>query len=183
MEALFTSLLQTLPVVAKRPLALAAYGIAVIAYLVLGWRMARHRELPQHLTKLPKEVRLRALQTVMSEILPASVTFDQWMRMRRQRYVFWGAVIAGVTIEDSMLDNEPCRMVRGAGEEGRFWIRNDGWQKIVDGKATIDLYGHEACPQHSLLFDAGTSIPKEPSIKPWATPCAIWRTCRADICH
>ena len=280
METFFTSLLQTLPTVAKSPYALAAYSLAVVAYLILAWRIARHRELLQHLTKLPKEERLRALQTEMSEILPESVTFDQWMTLRKQRYIFWGCLIAGLTlvavvsfgiysldrgkvstqislsdedqqafvelqqasrffrltriaydqqhsqdglvtiqptfdyrtalldgkilpylnpaqpitwsypklsvksannskstilltrlqvkIEESLLDNEPIPIVMGAGEQGYFRIRNDGWQKINNASASIELYDYEVCPSHFGLFDMAGEMPNEPSVKPWA---------------
>ena len=76
MEGFFANLLKVLPTAATSPYALAAYALAVVAYLILGWRVVRHRELLRHLSKLPKEQRLRALQTEMSEILPESVTFE-----------------------------------------------------------------------------------------------------------
>ncbi|MFT3721737.1 hypothetical protein [Pseudorhodoferax sp.] len=87
----FEAFLKALPVVAASPYAFIAYVLLITAWLVLGLRVKRNKNLLDALEKLPASQRLAALQAEMGHVSPPSgLTPEQWLKSRTTTYYFIG---------------------------------------------------------------------------------------------
>ncbi len=82
--------LKALPLIATSPYAFIAYVLLVAAWLVIGLRVRRNKNLLDALEKLPPEQRLAALQAEMGNVSPpAGLTPRQWIKSRTHAYYFF----------------------------------------------------------------------------------------------
>ena len=94
MEQFLRSALASLPSVATHPLALVAYIVVIIAWVLIAWRVKRNKNLLSHLDKLPDSDRLQALQSEMGNIsLKEGLSADQYLKSRIHFYYFLGFAI------------------------------------------------------------------------------------------
>jgi hypothetical protein len=81
------SALGAIPDAATSPFALAGYIVAILAYVVVAWRVERNKNLLHHLQRLPKEDRFRALQVEMGSVfLREGISPEQWVQSRIHKY-------------------------------------------------------------------------------------------------
>lgn len=86
--------LSALPSVAGSPLAFAAYLAAIVAWVVIAWRVNRNKQLLRNLDKLPERSRLEALRMEMGAVrLKSGLSPEQWIRSRIHLYYFMGFAI------------------------------------------------------------------------------------------
>jgi len=74
---------------AVSPAAFAAYTFALVAYIIIFYRQSRLKKLE----KIPAKSRLEALKLDWGVVLPDSITAEEWMKERRQRYIFIGFLV------------------------------------------------------------------------------------------
>lgn len=85
----FKAAFSGLPVVASSPSALLAYLVVILAWVVIAWRVNRHKNLLVNLEKLPPHDRLKALQDEMGMVEVASgLSPEQWIRSKVHLYYF-----------------------------------------------------------------------------------------------
>ena len=81
--------LSALPSVASSPLALVGYIVAVVAYVVVAYRVVRNRNLLVHLKSLPTKDRIIALQMEMrGAVLAEGLSPEKWIVLRTRQYIF-----------------------------------------------------------------------------------------------
>jgi hypothetical protein len=79
--------LSAVPSAATNGYAFGAYALAIAAYVVVAWRVARNKNLLEHIQKLPSKDRLSALQIEIGGVpLAAGISPEQWVRSRINRY-------------------------------------------------------------------------------------------------
>jgi TIR domain len=102
MSSSLSAALSAIPAAATSHLALIAYGLAVIAYIVTIWRVTRNRNLLQNLQRLPAKDRLSALEIEMGGVrLAAGISPEQWLRSKIHRYYFLSFIatcVAGILV-------------------------------------------------------------------------------------
>lgn len=135
--------LQAIGIAALHPLAVGMYVLVVASWLIISWRVKRHRTLMEHLKTLPAKDRLKALELEIGPLPKKSLNAEQWLRAREQSFNLarWGIVsltaiivlslavfyylhaapkamvIAGhVTLDDQPLANATLILVGVAGE-------------------------------------------------------------------
>jgi hypothetical protein len=92
-----THLLTALETVATHPLALVGYVMVVAAWLILGLKVQRNKNLLAKLDSLPENQRLEALQMEMGSVpLKEGFAPEQWIKARNQTYylIAFGIVCA-----------------------------------------------------------------------------------------
>ncbi len=79
---------------AQHPLAVGLYVLVVASWLIISWRVKRHRTLMQHLKTLPAKDRLKALELEMGPLPKKGLNAEQWLRAREQSFNLarWGIV-------------------------------------------------------------------------------------------
>jgi tetratricopeptide (TPR) repeat protein len=83
--------LKALPVVASSPLAFVGYIVLVISWLIIGLKERRNKNLLENLEKFPEGDRLAAWETETDRVrIRHGLSGEQWIRARRQRYLFIG---------------------------------------------------------------------------------------------
>ena len=102
MSSSLSAALSAIPAAATSHLALIAYGLAILAYIVTIWRVTRNRNLLQNLQRLPAKDRLSALEIEMGGVrLAAGISPDQWLRSKIHRYYFLSFIatcVAGILV-------------------------------------------------------------------------------------
>ena len=89
MVEFLNSAVTAIPAAAASPFALAAYGLAILAFVVVGWRVSRNKNLLHYLRRLPQETRFPALQAEMGNVfLKEGISPEQWLRSKIHRYYF-----------------------------------------------------------------------------------------------
>ena len=88
MEKFIQIALSSISDAASGPYAFAAYAIAIAAYVICFYRISRNKALLEKIHQLPETDRLQALRNEMGGILlPSSITAEEWLKARRQRYL------------------------------------------------------------------------------------------------
>src|SRR5262249_28675176 len=91
--------LKSLPRVDTSPLALVGYVDAIAAWLVVGLKVQRNRNLLKHLKDLPAKDRLQALRDEMGVIpMKEGLSAEEYLKSRILLYKFLGFVILCLTI-------------------------------------------------------------------------------------
>jgi len=86
--------LSALPTVATHRLALVGYIVAVLSWLMIAWRVKRNKNLLEHLHKLPKSERLKALEIEMGHVaVKGGLSPEQYLRSRIHLFYFLGFAI------------------------------------------------------------------------------------------
>ena len=98
MGGFFDAALRALPAIAGSPYALVAYAGALLAYVVLGWRVARNRNLLRSLEKVPVEDRAKLLRAEMNAVVPDSISAEDWLRGKIHRYYFLAFLVVCLVI-------------------------------------------------------------------------------------
>ena len=87
------SAIKALPIVASSPLALIAFLCLVGAWVVIGLRVQRNKNLLANLEKLPSKDRLQALKDEMGTVrIKSGLTPEQYLRSRIHRFWLIGFV-------------------------------------------------------------------------------------------
>ncbi len=87
--AFLNAALSAIPSVAGSKYALIAYALAIGAYVIFVWRVARNKNLLKSLEKLPARDRLSALELEMGGVrFSHGISPEQWLRSRIHRYYF-----------------------------------------------------------------------------------------------
>jgi hypothetical protein len=88
-----------LPTVTTHPLTLVGYAVAVLAWLIIAWRVKRNKNLLQNLDKLPESERIDALKVEMGHVpIKEGLSPEQYLRSRIHSFYFLGFVILCVLI-------------------------------------------------------------------------------------
>src|ERR1700724_1172501 len=88
-----------LPSAASSPLSLSAYVIAILAWLMIAWRVKRNKQVLTHLEKLPENERLTALELEMGMVhVQSGLTAEQWIKLKTQSYYFLGFAVICLTL-------------------------------------------------------------------------------------
>lgn len=93
--------LNSISVAASSPLALVAYAISAVLFLFAGAKLIQTRLLLSKIETLPDGERRRALEIATDNVVPNTISPEQWIRVKRQRWTFLllGAVlIAALTV-------------------------------------------------------------------------------------
>ena len=94
MWSFLSAALSSIPAAATSQLALIAYGMAIVAFIVTVWRVTRNRNLLQNLQRLRPDDRLVALEIEMGGVrLETGISPEQWLRSKIHRYYFFSFVI------------------------------------------------------------------------------------------
>lgn len=102
--AFLNAALSAIPSVAGSKYALIAYALAIGAYVVFVWRVARNKNLLKSLEKLPARDRLSALELEMGGVrLAHGISPEQWLRSRIHYYYFLAFVVACLLISGILL--------------------------------------------------------------------------------
>lgn len=89
--------LDAIPAAASTPLALAAYVVAIAAWVVISVRVWRNRNLLRNLDRLPEHDRLAALQAEMGNLpLRSGLTPQQFLRSQIHRYYFYAFLVVSL---------------------------------------------------------------------------------------
>jgi hypothetical protein len=81
--------LKSLPEAATSPLAFIAYVTTISAW-TWAWSRAKQLEtLLKGLKEIPEQQRPAHTRTVLGEAVPATISVEEWIRARRQRYYFY----------------------------------------------------------------------------------------------
>jgi hypothetical protein len=97
MWSFLSAALSAIPSAATSQLALIAYCLALVTYLVTVWRVVRNRNLLQNLQRLPAKDRLSALELEMGGVrLSAGISPEQWLRSKIHRYYFLSFIVTCV---------------------------------------------------------------------------------------
>src|ERR1700752_2544238 len=94
MESFISNALKALPSVASSPLAIIGYIAAIAAWVFIGWRVVRNKNLLENLKDLPPKDRLQALKEEMGRVpLKEGLTPEQYLRSRTHLYILIGFII------------------------------------------------------------------------------------------
>jgi hypothetical protein len=90
----FKDALAGVPAAAASPLALAAYCVAVLGFVLVSWRVNRNKNLLERLEALPEGDRFPALQAEMGGVhLATGISPEQWLKLRITRYYLLAFVV------------------------------------------------------------------------------------------
>jgi hypothetical protein len=133
------SALSAIPAAATNKFSLVAYALAMAAYVFAVWRVARNKNLLQHLQKLPPKDRLAALETEMGGVrLAAGLSPEEWLRSRAYKYyllAFFATCAVVVTIFAlAVMNRSP---VPGTTYINNFSVVQNQFQQIM-GQTVID---------------------------------------------
>jgi hypothetical protein len=145
-----TSALSAIPSAASNKYALGAYALAICAYVITVWRVARNKNLLDNLQKLPSKDRLSALEIETGGVrLAAGISPEQWVRSRIHKYYLF-AFLATCAVAVAIA---ALAAWKGATYVGTLTIINNEYQRSNNGESlsSSDL-------QHiKELIDAATT--------------------------
>jgi hypothetical protein len=91
--------LEALPTVATSPLALVGYIALVAAWLAIGWRIRRNKNLLSAIQHIPSRDRRALVEAEMGGIpAPSELPVEQWLRARIHQYYFVGFIVLCVAL-------------------------------------------------------------------------------------
>lgn len=83
-----TEFLQSIPSAAMSPYAFVAYAIAAILFLFAGKQLRMANLLMTRIESIPENERRRVVEIATDTMLPAHITPEHWIRIKRLRYIF-----------------------------------------------------------------------------------------------
>lgn len=143
--------LRQLHVVALSPLAFVAYIALIVAWLVLGSRVIRNRNLLKSLKDLPEKERTEALRNEMGVVLPKDISAGQWLRSRVYFYYFLAfiTICFGVVIVIAIVYNPASSKAEESKEtEFMLTVRSGETGKAFNDELFITLI--QTTPDGSL---------------------------------
>jgi hypothetical protein len=84
--------LKSLPQAATSPLAFIAYVTTILAWLWAWTRARQSKTFLEGLKEIPESQRPAHTRTVLGEVVPATIGIEEWIRARRQRYLFYSFI-------------------------------------------------------------------------------------------
>ena len=90
----FERALQLLPQAASSPLAFVAYVITIAGWLWAWSNTLQMRTLLEGLKNLPDAQKPSYVRSVTDKIVPSSITVEEWVRARRDKYLFSIIILA-----------------------------------------------------------------------------------------
>jgi hypothetical protein len=133
-----TSALSAIPSAASNKYALGAYALAICAYVITVWRVARNKNLLDNLQKLPSKDRLSALEIETGGVrLAAGISPEQWVRSRIHKYYLF-AFLATCAVAVAIA---ALAAWKGATYVGTLTIINNEYQRSNNGESlsSVDL--------------------------------------------
>src|SRR5260370_5042309 len=116
MTSFFRAILQALPEAATSVWAFCAYGMTLITWAVIAWRVQRNRNLLERIESVPAADRWKPLQSEME--VPADIPREVWLRSKAKRYIFFmfvmGVGSAAVVIVVAIMNRAKVDQVRAA---------------------------------------------------------------------
>lgn len=97
---LFNALTASLPTVATSPLALVAYLITVVSWVVISFRVRRNKQLLAHIKDFPERDRAQVFRDEIGSVkLKEGLSPEQYLRSKIHQYYFYGfAILALVAV-------------------------------------------------------------------------------------
>ncbi|VVP26506.1 hypothetical protein PS862_04134 [Pseudomonas fluorescens] len=89
--------LKALPTVATSPYALVGYLVTVAAWTWAMHRSVRLKVLMARVHELPADERAKLIQLELGEVLPLSISAEQWLRARNHRHFMLAVIVLLVT--------------------------------------------------------------------------------------
>jgi len=86
----FSKALAALPEISSSPLAMVGLIVLAVAATFLFWKQASFRSLAKTLESLPERDRLERIRIDYGARPKAGVSAQNWLRSRRQEFLFWG---------------------------------------------------------------------------------------------
>jgi hypothetical protein len=126
------SALSAIPSAASNKYAFGAYALAICAYVITVWRVARNKNLLESLQKLPPKDRLSALEVETGGArLAAGISPEQWVRSRIHKYyLFAFLATCAVVVAIAAL-----AVWKGATYVGTLTIINNEYQLSNNGES------------------------------------------------
>ena len=124
--------LSAIPSAVTNGYALTAYALAIAAYIITVWRVARNKNLLENIQKLPPKDRLSALEIETGGVrLAAGISPEQWVRSRIHRYYLFAffATCAVVVIVVALA------VLKGANFSRTLTIINNEYRQASNGEA------------------------------------------------
>lgn len=90
--------LKALPTVATSPYALIGYLVTVAAWTWAMHRSVRLKILMARVHELPADERAKLIQLELGEVLPSSISAEQWLRARNHRHFMLAVIVLLVTL-------------------------------------------------------------------------------------
>ncbi len=90
--------LNALPAAATNPLAFVAYLVTILAWFAISQQTRRLKIIMNQLNEVPARDRRSVLENELGIKLPDTLTPEQWLRARRQTYVFFFLIILVIAI-------------------------------------------------------------------------------------
>jgi hypothetical protein len=81
--------LKSIPQAAASPLAFIAYVTTVGAWILAWTRDRQLKTLLEGLKEVPESQRPAHTRTILGEVVPATISVEEWIQVRRQRYLFY----------------------------------------------------------------------------------------------
>jgi hypothetical protein len=124
--------LAAIPSAATSGYALAAYALVVAAYVFTVWRVARNKNLLEHLEKLPPKDRLKALEIETGGVrLAAGISPEQWVRSRIHKYYLL-AFLATCAVAVAIA---ALAALKGTNYIGTLTIINNEYRQLTNGQS------------------------------------------------
>jgi hypothetical protein len=90
--------LEALPAVATSPLALVAYLATLFVWAIIALQNRRISTVMRNIKLIPEKDRKSLLETEMGIKLPEEVSAEDWLKARRQTYLFWALLVLVLAI-------------------------------------------------------------------------------------
>ena len=93
--------LEALPSIATKPLAFVGYVLTLSAWVFAVSKSRRLKTILDRLTDIPESDRAKVIQLEMNEAVPSTITAEDWIRARNNRYflvAFLALLVTGGTV-------------------------------------------------------------------------------------
>jgi amino acid transporter len=90
--------LENLPQAAQSPYAFLAYLGAIIAWFIIALQVRRIKLLLEKIQNFPDEQKREIILAEMGRPVPPNLSPKEWLRLRRQSYLFYGFVILCIAV-------------------------------------------------------------------------------------
>ncbi len=85
-ESFFSNLISALPEIATSPLALVGYALTIGAWVYSSVRSANLKTIIKQIAAIPETDRKSTVMAALGEVIPESISAEQWIRSKRQQY-------------------------------------------------------------------------------------------------
>jgi hypothetical protein len=93
MPSELATFLKAIPAAASSPYGILAFLATILSWVVVSFRVQRHKQLLQHISQFPSPDRRKVVQAEMGTPVPPDLTPEQWIKSRVHRYYFVGFIV------------------------------------------------------------------------------------------